>query len=70
MRELKSATPAFRLAPGKGRLQPLVFPREGGGESYGLEVRPREIVCQAKQPAGLFYGLQTLCQLIRANRRG
>jgi hypothetical protein len=39
-------------------------------ESYGLEVRPEEIVCTANDAAGLFYGLQTLCQLIRANRQG
>ena len=31
---------------------------------------PDEIVCAAKDPAGLFCGLQTLCQLIRANRQG
>ena len=28
------------------------------------------MVCAASEPAGLFYGLQTLCQLIRANRQG
>lgn len=39
-------------------------------ESYALEVRDDEVVCAASDPAGLHYGLQTLCQLIRANRRG
>ncbi|HOY58880.1 MAG TPA: glycoside hydrolase family 20 zincin-like fold domain-containing protein [Verrucomicrobiota bacterium] len=39
-------------------------------ESYALDVRSGEVICAASDAAGLHYGLQTLCQLIRANRRG
>jgi hexosaminidase len=39
-------------------------------ESYALELREDEVVCASREAAGLQYGLQTLCQLIRANRRG
>lgn len=50
-------------------------------EAYSLEIRPGEIICGAPVAdspkesatfggsAGLFYGLQTLCQHIRANRK-
>ena len=60
----------FRLAAGEGPsgasgLLPGEHP-----ESYALEVRAGEIVCAAATPAGLHHGLQTLRQLIRANRRG
>ena len=39
-------------------------------EDYRLIVRPDGIECLASGRAGLFYGMQTLCQLIRANRSG
>jgi len=67
---LKSAVPAFRLAARKGSLILPVLPQETASESYALEVRAQEIVCAARDTAGLFCGLQTLCQLIRANRQG
>ena len=67
---LKSAVHAFRLAAGKHSLVLPALPQQAASESYALDVRPDEIVCAAKDPAGLFYGLQTLCQLIRANRQG
>jgi hypothetical protein len=41
---------------------------EAGPESYRLEVLPSAIVCHGGDEAGLFYGMQTLCQLIRCNR--
>ena len=43
-------------------------PKKLGAEGYELTVRPDEVVCAAPQAAGLFYGVQTLRQLIRANR--
>ncbi len=69
-RAIDLGTPAFRLAARPGPLTLNVQPRQDNPEAYGLEVRRGEVVCRAPQPAGLFYGLQTLCQLIRANRRG
>ena len=70
VRVLASARPAFRLTARKLPLVLPAAPSEKGPESYGLEVRPQEVVCAANDAAGLFYGLQTLCQLIRANRQG
>jgi hypothetical protein len=67
---LQSASPAFRLAVRPGALAPPSLPQNGASEAYAIEVRAREIVGAAREPAGLFYGLQTLCQLVRANRRG
>jgi hypothetical protein len=67
---LKSAGPAFRLATRKHALVLPDLPQQASSESYALDVRSDEIVCAAKDPAGLFCGLQTLCQLIRANRQG
>jgi len=37
---------------------------ELGGEGYMLRVSPRRISIRAKKPAGLFYGIQTLRQLL------
>ena len=70
VRRLPSTIPAFRLTAGKHSLTLPTLPDQPSSESYALDVRPNEIVCAAKAPAGLFWGLQTLCQLIRANRQG
>jgi hypothetical protein len=70
VRQLYSAPPAFRLGAGNHSLVLPSPPTEGALEGYALDIRADEIVCGAKAPAGLFYGLQTLCQLIRANRHG
>jgi hypothetical protein len=67
---LKSAVPAFRMATRKRALVLPVLPDQTATESYSLDIRSDEIVCAARDPAGLFCGLQTLCQLIRANRQG
>ncbi len=67
---LRSAVPAFRLTARKRSLILPALPQQTSSESYALEVRPNEIACAARDPAGLFCGLQTLCQLIRANRQG
>ncbi len=43
--------------------------RDGAGpEEYALQVQPDMVLVSARTPSGLFYGGQTLCQLIRANR--
>ena len=68
--QLKSAVPAFRLASRKRSLILPALPQQTASESHALDVRDGEIVCAARDPAGLFCGLQTLCQLIRANRQG
>ncbi len=70
VRASKSLTNAFRLALHRSALSPPALPNTVVPEAYSLEVRPEEVVCAARDPAGLFYGLQTLCQLIRANRQG
>jgi hexosaminidase len=38
-----------------------------GGEGYRLEVTPKAIVVSANKPAGLYYGAQTLLQLLPAD---
>lgn len=44
--------------------------REGvTAEDYALTVTADEILLQASDAPGLLYGVQTLCQLVRANRR-
>ena len=45
-------------------------PSKSPEECYQIEVRPEAVVCSARHEAGLLYGVQTLRQLIRANRRG
>lgn len=70
VRVLKSPDLAFRLAPDTGSLVLPPLPQTNAPEAYSLDVRAHEIVGAAKEPAGLSYSLQTLCQLIRANRQG
>lgn len=67
-----SATPLrlVRLSVQPGGTEPKpTFRPEAGEEDYALEVRPAEIVCTAPADAGLVYAVQTLRQLVRANRR-
>ncbi len=62
----------FRLSAQPGRPAPAEadFREADRKEQYILAVHPDEIVCTGSDGAGLFYGLQTLRQLIRANCRG
>ena len=58
----KFVAPELPTNAGEGESDP--------GESYALSVTPEGIICQGKSEAGLFYAVQTLCQLIRANLDG
>ena len=61
----------LRLLAGEaGTTSRLVEPLGQKGEAYAIAVRPEEAVVAAQTPGGLSHGVQTLCQLIRANRRG
>jgi hexosaminidase len=46
----------------------MSFKNNAGMEDYMLSVQPETIIVSAKGAPGLLYGVQTLCQLIRANR--
>ena len=46
------------------------FREQATSQDYVLNVQPSSVVCAAPGEAGLAYAVQTLCQLIRANRRG
>jgi hexosaminidase len=52
----KGTVIAFRLSP--------VADKVLGKEGYTLEVNPRQVIIKANEPAGLFYGMQTLLQLL------
>ena len=59
-----------RLSAQGGAEPPKVAMRGGATpEVYALHVGPNEVVCAAPAAPGLFYAVQTLRQLIRANRR-
>ncbi|MBI5388261.1 MAG: family 20 glycosylhydrolase [Verrucomicrobia bacterium] len=71
VRPLEAQSPAFRLASHQNPALALPsLPQTNASEAYALEVRNDEVVCAAREQAGLFYSLQTLCQLVRANREG
>ena len=57
----------FRLTDGGSALALPDLPRTNALEAYVLEVRTNGVVCVARTSAGLFCGLQTFLQLIRAN---
>lgn len=54
-------------APQRGSIRLVLSPGSvaNGEQAYRLELRPRSIAITANAPAGLFYGVQTLLQLIR-----
>ena len=65
-------TNCLRLTPASAKAQGKIsmpdFRDEATEEDYALDVRPEEIVCAAPHSPGLYYGVQTFLQLIRANR--
>lgn len=59
-----------RIAPNRGIVCTLKLDKSiSGEEAYHLEVTPQEVRIAASAPAGLFYGLQTLRQML-SNRKG
>jgi hypothetical protein len=69
-RETSEKSPMFRLAAQGKVIIPTMQVQAQNEEAYALEIGPEALVCYATQPAGLVHGVQTLCQLIRANREG
>ena len=68
-----SGQPMLTLAKPGAKLPEPTPPNEAGegksdpGEAYAISVTPDGIVCRGNAEAGLFYAVQTLRQLIRAN---
>ncbi|MBE3070430.1 MAG: hypothetical protein IMZ66_09375, partial [Planctomycetes bacterium] len=61
----------WRLSAEPGSGPPTLGLRDGATpEDYALEVGPDAVACRAAGRAGLLYGVQTLRQLVRANRSG
>jgi len=70
VQSLEVGRPFLRLSASPKRPPPSIgFRPEATNEDYNLVVDPDEIRLAAPGPGGLFYGAQTICQLIRANRR-
>jgi hypothetical protein len=67
-----SAAPVHALRLVRQTNQPWptpAFRQQAGTEDYWLSVAPRAITIVGHDTAGLFYGVQTLRQMLRANRR-
>ena len=61
----------LRLSATAGRAAAEIgLPRKVTPEDYVLEVMAGGVLCASPREAGLFYAVQTLRQLIRANRQG
>ncbi len=58
----------LRIAAEEGELRPHEFPADAPAGSYSLQLSPEGVCCTGVDLAGLHYGVETLCQLIRANR--
>lgn len=62
---------ACRLLPaGSPAGAALPLPQADSDEVYSLRIGPEGAVVAGRSPAGLVHGVQTLVQLIRANRQG
>lgn len=61
-----------RTAPQRGGIHLRLerAERAGSAESYRLAVRPEGVEIAAPEPAGIFYGLQTLRQLLQGGAAG
>jgi len=70
VRATAKASRAWRLLRKGADLSAPKPPAGEAGEAYELIVRPEGAACAAAAPAGLYYGLATFCQLVRANRTG
>lgn len=67
---MDGSSPRFQLATA-GQAPPFPsLPATDMQERYALEVQDTGVAGCAAEPAGLLFALQTLCQLIRANREG
>ncbi|MBN1853076.1 MAG: family 20 glycosylhydrolase [Pirellulales bacterium] len=68
---LTETTNTLRISCESGqRIPQIELASNASLEGYALEIHPDEIICSGTDSAGLFFGVQTLCQLIRANRIG
>ena len=71
LRPLKKAGHLLRLSTkARGTRGDFSFRDGATPEDYTLHIQPDAVTIAAPGPAGLFYGAQTLRQLIRANRPG
>lgn len=60
-----ASSTGFQLKPGKqGKTIILQIKKESNQEGYTLQVTPEKVILTAASPAGIFYGLQTLLQLL------
>lgn len=71
IRSIESDTPVLHLVTKEtSEIVKPVFRSEAAGQDYILRVQPQSVSIDSPGAEGLIYGVQTLCQLIRANRRG
>jgi hexosaminidase len=56
-------------SPARITLDIVKSPKSLGDEGYRLKIAPRSIEISALKPAGLFYGIQTLCQIMAGRQQ-
>ena len=56
----------IKVTPKNGTIRLIRNPEISGKEAYRLRIEPRQITIEAGNPAGCFYGLQSLVQLLHA----